>query len=161
MVGTGKAAMAVQVSAVLPAFRKASATPDDLGMFPFPATDVAADNWIPGGVVVGIAVSAKSKKADQAKKFLEYCGQPDTLNTWAQAVACVPLYADGEPQVDPALKSFLPYLKEDKAVPFMDQRWPNAEVQPTHFAVVQELLGGKTTVQNALKKMDQAYRKGA
>lgn len=161
LVGTGKAAMAVQVSAVLPAFRKASPTPDDLGMFPFPATDVEADNWIPGGVVVGIAISAKSKKADQAKKFLEYCGRPDTVKAWAEAVACVPLYADGELKVDPVLEPFLPYLKDDKAVPFMDQRWPNAEVQPTHFAVVQELLGGRTTVPNALKKMDEAYRKTA
>ncbi|WP_433163190.1 ABC transporter substrate-binding protein [Kribbella sp. CA-247076] len=161
MVGTGKAAMAVQVSAVLQAFREAAPAPDDLGMFPFPATDVAADNWIPGGVVVGIALNAKSKKADQVKKFIEYCGQPAIVNAWAEAVACVPLYSDGEAKVDPVLKPFLPYLEEDKAVPFMDQRWPNAEVQPTHFAVVQELLGGKTTVQGALKKMDEAYRKTA
>jgi raffinose/stachyose/melibiose transport system substrate-binding protein len=130
-------------------------------MFPFPATDVEADNWIPGGVVVGLGISAKSKKADQVKKFIEYCGRPETVNAWAEAVACVPLYSDGEAKVDPVLKPFLPYLKDNKAVPFMDQRWPNAEVQPTHFAVVQELLGGKTTVQNALKKMDEAYRKGA
>src|SRR5256885_1998370 len=41
MVATGKAAMAVQVSAVLSAFRAASPSPDDLSMFPFPATDVA------------------------------------------------------------------------------------------------------------------------
>lgn len=161
MVGTGKAAMAVQVSAVLQAFRDASPSPDDLGMFPFPATDVAADNWIPGGIVVGIAVSAKSKKAEQAKKFIEYCGQPEVVSAWSQAVACVPLYSDGDAKVDPELTSFLPYLKDNKAVPFMDQRWPNAEVQPTHFAVVQELLGGKTTVQGALKKMDEAYRKTA
>jgi raffinose/stachyose/melibiose transport system substrate-binding protein len=161
MVGTGKAAMAVQVSAVLQAFRQASPTPDDLGMFPFPATDVAADNWIPGGVVVGIGINAKSKQAEQAKKFVEYCGQPDVVNAWAEAVACVPLYSEGDAKVDPVLKPFLPYLSEDKAVPFMDQRWPNAEVQPTHFAVVQELLGGRTTVPNALKKMDEAYRKSA
>lgn len=161
MVGTGKAAMAVQVSAVLQAFREAAPSPDDLGMFPFPATDVEADNWIPGGVVVGLGISAKSKNADQAKKFIEYCGQPETVNAWAEAIACVPLYSEGEAKVDPVLKPFLPYLKDDKAVPFMDQRWPNAEVQPTHFAVVQELLGGKTTVQGALKKMDEAYRKSA
>jgi raffinose/stachyose/melibiose transport system substrate-binding protein len=159
MVATGKAAMAVQVSAVLSAFRTATKTPDDLSMFPFPSTDVAADNWIPAGVVVGIAVSAKSKKADQAKSFLDYCGQQENLNTWAEAVSCVPLYGDAK--VDPALTSFLPLLKANKAVPFMDQRWPNAEVQPTHFAVVQQLLGGKTTVQDALKKMDDAYKKGA
>jgi raffinose/stachyose/melibiose transport system substrate-binding protein len=161
MVGTGKAAMAVQVSAVLPAFRAAASAPDDLSMFPFPATDVAADNWIPAGVVVGIAVSAKTKKAEQAKKFIEYCAEPASVKTWADAVACVPLYSDGDPKVDPALTSFLPYLTANKAVPFMDQRWPNAEVQPTHFAVVQELLGGKTTVEDALKKMDEAYRKSA
>ncbi|MFG1907584.1 ABC transporter substrate-binding protein [Kribbella sp. NPDC048928] len=161
MVGTGKAAMAIQVSAVLQAFRQASKTPDDLGMFPFPATDTVADNWIPGGIVVGIAVSAKSKKAEQAKKFIEYCGQPENVAAWAEAVACVPLYSDGDAKVDPVLTSFLPYLKDNKAVPFMDQRWPNAEVQPTHFAVVQELLGGKTTVPAALKKMDEAYRKSA
>ncbi|GAB2635635.1 ABC transporter substrate-binding protein [Kribbella swartbergensis] len=161
MVGTGKAAMAVQVSAVLQAFREAAPSPDDLGMFPFPATDVEADNWIPGGVVVGLGINVKSKNADQARKFIEYCGQPETVNAWAEAVACVPLYSDGEAKVDPVLKPFLPYLKDNKAVPFMDQRWPNAEVQPTHFAVVQELLGGKTTVQGALKKMDEAYRKTA
>ncbi|MFC5262472.1 ABC transporter substrate-binding protein [Kribbella qitaiheensis] len=161
MVGTGKAAMAIQVSAVLQAYRDAAPSPDDLGMFPLPATDTAADNWIPGGIVVGLAVSAKSKKADEARKFIEFCGQPDMINTWAEAVACVPLYSEGEAKVDPVLKPFLPYLSGNKAVPFMDQRWPNAEVQPTHFAVVQELLGGKTTVDGALKKMDEAYRKAA
>lgn len=161
MVGTGKAAMAVQVSAVLQAYRDAAPSPDDLGMFPFPATDNAADNWIPGGIVVGIAVSAKSKLADQARKFIDFCGQPEMINAWAEAVACVPLYSDGEAKVDPVLKPFLPYLSGNKAVPFMDQRWPNAEVQPTHFAVVQELLGGRSTVPAALKKMDEAYRKTA
>jgi raffinose/stachyose/melibiose transport system substrate-binding protein len=32
-------------------------------------------------------------------------------------------------------------------------------VQPAHFAVVQELLGGKTTIPEALKKLDDTYRK--
>jgi raffinose/stachyose/melibiose transport system substrate-binding protein len=41
----------------------------------------------------------------------------------------------------------------------MDQRWPNAQVQPTHFAVVQELLGGRNSIDGALAKMDEAYRK--
>ena len=111
--------------------------------------------------MVGIGINVKSKHAEQAKKFIEYCGQPDVVNAWAEAVACVPLYSEGDAKVDPVLKPFLPYLKDNKAVPFMDQRWPNAEVQPTHFAVVQELLGGKTTVPAALKKMDEAYRKSA
>lgn len=41
----------------------------------------------------------------------------------------------------------------------MDQRWPNAEVQPAHFAAVQDLLAGKTDVKGALGEMDKAYGK--
>jgi raffinose/stachyose/melibiose transport system substrate-binding protein len=57
------------------------------------------------------------------------------------------------------LEPFLPFMEGNKAVPFMDQAWPNAEIQPAHFAVVQELLGGKTTVKAGLTKMDELYRK--
>ncbi|MFC6016146.1 extracellular solute-binding protein [Plantactinospora solaniradicis] len=161
LVGTGKAGMAIQVSAVLDAFRKAAASPDDIAMFPMPGSDVAAENWIPGGIVVGIGVSAKSKGLEAAKSFVDFCAQPAIVGAWAKAAACVPLYADGEPDVDPVLKPFMPYLAENKAVPFMDQRWPNAQVQPTHFAVVQELLGGRNTIEGALTKMDEAYRKAS
>ncbi|MGI5226351.1 ABC transporter substrate-binding protein [Actinoallomurus sp. CA-142502] len=159
MVATGKAAMAVQVSAVLPDFRKAAANADDLAMFPFPGADTAANVWIPAGVVVGLGVSARSRNADAAKAFIEFLGRPENINRWAEAVACVPLKRDANSKIDPVLNPFLPFIDDNKAVPFMDQAWPNAEVQPTHFAVVQELLGGKTTVDKALAKMDETYRK--
>jgi raffinose/stachyose/melibiose transport system substrate-binding protein len=159
MVATGKAAMAVQVSAVLPDFRKAAASPDDLGMFPFPGSDTAADVWIPAGVVVGLGVSARSKNLDAAKAFIEFLGQQENIDRWAAAVACIPLKRDASSKIDPVLESFLPLIDANKAVPFMDQGWPNAEVQPTHFAVVQELLAGKTTVEAGLAKMDEIYRK--
>jgi raffinose/stachyose/melibiose transport system substrate-binding protein len=159
MVATGKAAMAVQVSAVLPDFRKAATNADDLAMFPFPGADTAANVWIPAGVVVGLGVSARSRNADAAKAFIEFLGRPENINRWAEAVACVPLKRDANSKIDPVLNPFLPFIDNNKAVPFMDQAWPNAEVQPTHFAVVQELLGGKTTVDKALAKMDETYRK--
>lgn len=158
MVGTGKAGMAIQVSAVLPAFRDASKTPDDLSMFVVPGADDAASVWIPAGVVVGVGANAKSAKVEQAKAFLDYLGSQQNINRWAKSIAAIPLTQDASSTIDPAVKSFLPYTK-DKAVPFMDQRWPNAEVQPTHFAAVQDLLAGKATVDQALKKMDEAYTK--
>jgi raffinose/stachyose/melibiose transport system substrate-binding protein len=160
MVATGEAGMAIQVSAVLPDFRKAAKNADDLSMFPVPGGDTADGGWIPAGIVVGLGVSARGKKQDQAKAFIEFLGEQKNLNAWAEAVACVPLVQDPSSKIDPALDSFLPFLKNDKAVPFMDQAWPNAEVQPAHFAAVQELLGGKTTIPEALKKLDDTYRKG-
>jgi raffinose/stachyose/melibiose transport system substrate-binding protein len=158
MVATGKAAMAIQVSAVLPAFRDAATSPDDLSMFPLPGSDDAATVWIPAGVVVGLGASAKGKNAEEAKAFIDFLGKQENINAWAKAIAAIPLTQDASSAIDPAVQSFLPFTK-DRAVPFMDQRWPNAEVQPTHFAVVQELLSGKSTIDEALKKMDEAYAK--
>ena len=159
MVATGEAAMAIQVSAVLPDFRKAADNEDDLSMFPVPGAATADQVWIPAGIVVGVGVSARSKKLAEAKKFIEFLGEQKNINAWAEAVACVPLVKDASSKIDPVLDSFLPFLENNKAVPFMDQAWPNAEVQPAHFAVVQELLGGKTTIPEALKKLDDTYRK--
>ena len=159
MVATGEAAMAIQVSAVLPDFRKAAANADDLSMFPVPGADTADQVWIPAGIVVGLGVSARGKKQADAKKFIEFLGEQKNINAWSEAVACVPLVRDASSKIDPVLDSFLPYMEGNKAVPFMDQAWPNAEVQPAHFAVVQELLGGKTTIPEALAKLDQTYRK--
>ena len=60
---TGKAAMAIQVSAVLPDFRNAATSADDLSMFPVPGADDADQVWIPAGVVVGLGVERRSKNA--------------------------------------------------------------------------------------------------
>ncbi|MEO3755566.1 extracellular solute-binding protein [Streptomyces sp. B6B3] len=158
MVATGEAAMAVQVSAVLPDFRAAASSPDELAMFPVPGSDTAADVWIPAGVVVGLGVSARSADGEAAAAFVEFLGKQENINRWAETIACVPLVRDENSPIDPVLEPFLPFLDEDRAVPFMDQGWPNAEVQPAHFAVVQELLGGEITVAEGLDRLDETYR---
>ncbi|MEU4547430.1 extracellular solute-binding protein [Nonomuraea dietziae] len=158
MVATGRAAMAVQVSAVLPDFRKSASSPDDLSMFPVPGADSADQVWIPAGVVVGLGAAAKGRNVEEAKAFIDFLGRQESINSWAKVISAIPLTQDAGSTIDPAVESFLPFTK-DRAVPFMDQRWPNAEVQPVHFAVVQELLAGKATIDEALKKMDEAYQK--
>ncbi|MFJ7998236.1 extracellular solute-binding protein [Streptomyces sp. NPDC096310] len=159
LVASGKAAMAVQVSAVLSTFRDATRTPDDLGMFPFPGGDDAARLWIPAGIVVGLGVAAHAKNPDKAKAFVEFLGRQENINAWATAVSAIPFQRDASTEIDPVLGEFLPIIDADRAVPFMDQAWPNAEVQPAHFAAVQDLLAGKTDVKGALGQMDTAYGK--
>ena len=68
----------------------------------------------------------------------------------------MPLVSTGD-KLDPLVEPFASFVKEDKAVPFMDQEWPNAKVQPVHFAGIQELFAGKTTIPKMLKSMDEAY----
>lgn len=161
MVATGKAAMAVQVSAVLPTFRAATSSPDDLGMFPFPGGSSPDQQWLPAGVVVGLGVSARSKRKEEALAFVEWLGRQENIDRWASSVVAIPFHRAASTKIDPALEPFLPIIDADRAVPFMDQRWPNAEVQPAHFAAVQNLLAKKTDVKGALSSMDDAYRKSS
>ncbi|MFF5565411.1 ABC transporter substrate-binding protein [Streptomyces sp. NPDC012623] len=159
LVAGGRAAMAVQVSAVLATFREAAANPADLGMFPFPGGDDPADLWIPAGIVVGLGVAAHAKNPARAKEFIAFLGQQENIDRWAADVSAIPFSRAASTRIDPVLTDFLPVVDDNRAVPFMDQSWPNAEVQPAHFAAVQDLLAGKTDVKGALGQMDTAYRK--
>jgi raffinose/stachyose/melibiose transport system substrate-binding protein len=159
-VASGKAAMAVQVTPLLSAFRAAAAKPADIGMCVFPGGQTADKSWMWAGPVVGVGVSARSKNADAAKAFIDFAAQPANTKRWCDAVAAIPLNADASTKLDPELTPFAKLLSAGRSAP-IGTRWPNAEVQPTHFAVVQDLLAGKTSVSGALSKMDKAYAKKA
>lgn len=128
-------------------------------MFPFPGGDDPAKLWIPAGIVVGLGVSARSRKSAGAKAFIDFLGKQENVDRWAQSVAAIPFKRNASTRIDPVLSGFLPIIDDNRAVPFMDQSWPNAEVQPAHFAAVQNLLAGKTDVDGALGQMDEAYGK--
>jgi len=157
LVGSGKAAMAVQVIATMPPFLAAAKDKADLGTFPFPAAQSADELQIPAGVCAGLAASANSKHLAEAKKFLDWIGRPENMATFAKATFSIPLVGADTADVDPVLKPFTPFLAANKTVPFMDQQWPNAKVQPAHFAGIQELVAGKTDVPGLLKQLDEAY----
>jgi len=156
MVANGKAGMAIQVTGVLPTYTQATKAAN-LGTFPFPANDQAGGLKIPAGLSAGVGVSANSKNAQAAEKFVEFLGRPEEMAKFAQSEYAVPLVQPSGYQPTPLLKPFVSYIKDNKSVPFMDQEWPNAQVQPAHFAGVQELFAGKTTVDGLLQKLDQAY----
>jgi raffinose/stachyose/melibiose transport system substrate-binding protein len=156
LVASGKAGMAIQVTGVLPTYTAATDV-SNLGTFPFPANDQAGAMKIPAGVSAGLGISANSKHADEAKKFVEFLGKPEEMAKFAKSQYSVPLVQPSGYEPDPLLKPFVSYVKENKSVPFMDQEWPNPQVQPAHFAGIQELFAGKTTVDGLLKSLDKAY----
>ena len=156
MVANGKAAMAIQVTGVLPGYLDSAQDPDQIGTFPFPASDKADELKIAAGISAGLGVSAKTKKMDAAKAFVTWLGEPAQMGSFAKGGYAVPLVSTGD-KLDPLVEPFVPYVKENKAFPFMDQEWPNAKVQPVHFAGIQELFAGKKNVQQLLEDMDKAY----
>jgi raffinose/stachyose/melibiose transport system substrate-binding protein len=157
LVASGKAGMAIQVTGVLPTYEQAAKDPSVLGTFPFPANDQAGALKIPAGVSAGLAISANSKHADEAKKFVAFLGQPENMAKFAKSQYSVPLIPPAGYTPDPLVKPFTSYIKDNKSVPFMDQQWPNAQVQPAHFAGIQDLFAGKTDISGLLQKLDKAY----
>ena len=158
LLGSGKAAMVVQVIAAMPPFLAAAKNKSDLGTFPFPAADDAGSLKIPAGVDAGLAASSHSKHLAEAKKFIAWLGRPENMATFSKLTYSIPLVGADPAKIDPLLRPFPPFMAADKTVPFMDQQWPNAKVQPTHFAGIQDLIAGKTDVGGLLKRLDQAYQ---
>jgi raffinose/stachyose/melibiose transport system substrate-binding protein len=156
MVANGKAGMAIQVTGTLPGYLDAAKNPDQIATAPFPATDNADDLKIAAGISAGVGVSSKTTKMNAAKAFVKWLGEPAQMGAFAKGGYAVPLVSTGG-KLDPLVEPFSSYVKEDKAVPFMDQEWPNAKVQPVHFAGIQELFAGKTSIPKMLESMDKAY----
>ena len=158
LLGTGKAGMVVQVIAALPPFLAAAKDKSDLATFPFPASDDPDTLKIPAGVGAGIGASANGKHLAEAKKFITWLGEPAQMATFSKATFSIPLVGADAGNIDPMLEPFAPFLSENRTIPFMDQQWPNAKVQPAHFAGVQELVAGKTDVSGLLEQLDEAYK---
>ena len=95
MVATGKAAMAVQVSAVLQAFREAAPIPGRPGHVPVPGQRRRGGQLDPGGRRRrSRRVSAKAKNADQgARSSSSSSASRRTSTPGPTAVAAIPLHA--------------------------------------------------------------------
>ncbi len=160
MVGKGDALGVVQVNSAVPGIKK-TAPNANLTLLPLPATDDATATRMAGATGSSYGINAKTKNPDLATKFIDFLTTQDATNLYAETNGALPAIPNDAFKVDPALASLAEYQKDNKTDPFMDQFWPNARVQQTHFDVVQALLGDNTTVQDALAKMDAAYAQGA
>ncbi|NUW41857.1 ABC transporter substrate-binding protein [Nonomuraea rhodomycinica] len=132
----------------------------EFGVFAAPGGDDAAKTMIPASPSHLFGVNAKSERAAEARKFLDFLAQPANIASFCAAAKGVP-GLDGVPtdKVSPTLAPLLPFLKDGRNVPFANHTWPNAVVQQTLLTAGQQLFSGSTTVDDALKKMDESYQK--
>lgn len=158
LVGSAKAAMAVQVTTVATGIRKAAGDPADIGSFPFPAADREGDLQIPAGVSAGMGASAQSPHLAEARKFIAFLARPENMALYSKTNHSIPLVGAQRARLDDIVAPLAPFVAQGRTVPFMDQQWPNAKVQPAHFAGVQDLFAGRTDIDGLLRKLDEAYR---
>lgn len=162
LVGQGKAMGSVQVNASMVAILQSAPDGTTLSFEPLPATDDAASTRMAAALGAAYGLNAKAKNAEGGKAFIEYLTSPEGQSVYATASSALPvLPAASDYKQDPSLDTAVKYLKDGKTDPFMDQLWPNAKVQQTHFEVLQKLLAGKESSVDAAKEMDKVYAEGA
>ena len=160
MVGKGDALGVVQVNSAVAGIHKTSPSVN-LSLQPLPATDDADATRMAGATGSSYGINAKTGKGDLAKKFIDFLETEAATNLYAETNGALPAIPNTTFKVDPSIQALADYQSENKTDPFMDQFWPNARVQQAHFDVVQAVLGGNMTVDEALQKMDAAYQQGA
>jgi raffinose/stachyose/melibiose transport system substrate-binding protein len=158
LVATGKTVAAVQLSLLVPRIQTDNPAAT-FGMFALPGADQASQLRVPVAPSSGLGVSAQSKNLTEARLFIAFMAQQTYINRYAELSGDLPIFSGGSIKINPVLTEMLPLIKAGKVNLFMDQRWPNADVQQAHLAGVQELLSGQASVSDVLKKMDDAYQK--
>lgn len=159
-VAKGEALGVIQVNSALAAIKPQAPKGTTFEMQPLPATDDPTQTRMAGAAGASYAVNAKAKQKDAALDFVDWLMSPAGMNFYSTENAALPAIPNDQFTVEPALRVLEQYQKDGRTDPYMDQQWPNARVQQVHFAVVQELLGGKTSPQEALQRMDDAYEQG-
>ncbi len=158
-VADGDALGVVQITSLMNAIT--ASNPDaTLEFSAFPASDNPDDFMLSAGPTAGPAVYAKSKNVDLALKFLDFLAQPEQLNLFAESVgAVVPSIPNDSFKLDdPNLALINTYLAAGRTAAYLDQDWPNAEVQQAMYAGLQNLLAGKASSKDVLTAMDKAYQ---
>ncbi len=126
-----------------------------------PATDDPSETVIPAAAGAGYGVNAKAENEDLALKFVDFVMSPEGMNLFVKKQGGLPSLPDTGYEVDPSLTELQQFIEEDRTVPFMDQRWPNAKVQQTMLSGLQEIFSGQSTPGKLLKEMDADYKAGS
>lgn len=155
-VAQDKAVGVVQVTTSIPQVQKEAGEDTELGMFALPATNDAAGTRIPGAVSAAYGLNAASKHTAEGRKFIEFLASAEGQKVYAEKGGTLPALPNDTFEANPALDVLIDMQQDGRTVPFMDQRWPNPEVQQAHFTAVQKLFSGDATVDEALKSMDDA-----
>jgi ABC-type sugar transport system, periplasmic component len=155
-VADGRAVGVVQVAGTLAALR--SAAPGmHFRMTALPATDQPNETRMPGAVSAAYGLNAKAPHRKAALAFVDFLGSERGQNLYNRSGATLPALPSNSFSTDPAVAEVARRQKDGTTVPFMDQRWPNSEVQQTHFEQVRALFAGTTDIAHALAAMDRAY----
>jgi raffinose/stachyose/melibiose transport system substrate-binding protein len=156
-VADGRAVGMVQVASTLSVLQ-ATAPDLNLRMDVLPATDNPEQTRMPGAVSAAYGLNANTPRRETAMKFIDFLGSIEGQNLYNRSGATIPALLNDSFDVSGMVKEVAEHQKAGTTVPFMDQRWPNFNVQHTHFEQIEQLFAKKVSVDEALQALDLSYR---
>lgn len=124
-----------------------------------PATDTPAETVLPVGLGSGYGVNAKAKNKALANKFMEFYLSDEGMKVALDAGSIFPSIPQTDFKPSATLAGVSEQVQNGKTAAFPDQTWPNSNVTQVYQDQVQKVLGGQTSVTDALSAMDAAYGK--
>lgn len=160
MVGNGDAFAIVSVTSTFAAVEANAPEGATFNMFALPATDDPSETWMPAGASGGIGANANAANPEAAAAFMEFLATPENMAEYADVTGQLPMIGLDTYDVPEHLSVVVEHVNAGTIHPYIDQLWPNPEVQAAHFDAVQLVLGGQATIEEALQMMDDAYGAG-
>ncbi|MDO7906367.1 extracellular solute-binding protein [Paenibacillus sp. JX-17] len=151
----GDAFMYIQGTWAIPEIRKAN--PDvQIGFFPFPASNDAANNKLINGVDTLLTISSETPHKKEAEEFIAFLTEPENIGQYIKEQTLFSA-VKGVKQDDPAVAELQPYLQQGKVIDFADHYIP-AAVQLN--SIVQSFLQNGD-IDSYLKTLDREWDKVA
>lgn len=151
----GESAMYLQGVWAIPEIIKANPS-IDLGVFPFPATDNAADSKVISGVDTLLTISKNTKHKEEAKKFIEFLLQPENVTEYINEQKAFPA-VQGVTQDDPTMDGFKDAFTAGSLADFADHYIPGAMKVDT----INQSFLQKKDVKAYLSQLDKEWDKVA
>jgi raffinose/stachyose/melibiose transport system substrate-binding protein len=159
MVAQGKALGVIQGNWAI-AELKGVAKNATFSLHPLPASDNADETRMSAGASGTYGVNKNAKNKTAALAFIDFLASPEGMDAFAKVQNGLPGIPNEQYQLDPSLKSLSDYFNSGKTYPFMDQLWPNPDVQTAHLDGLQGVFDGSKSPQDVLKDMDKAWAQG-
>jgi raffinose/stachyose/melibiose transport system substrate-binding protein len=159
MLASGKAATAILTMTGMPNLYN-FAGHKDFVVWPVPATETPSETWIAASPASGLGINAQSGDREGALAFINFLAEPESVSDWVRVTGLPSFLPAAEEHPDPTYAPILPFIREGRSALYMDNKWPNARVQQTHFSGVQQLFAGEATIDEVLQRMDEAYKSG-
>ncbi|HWT91676.1 MAG TPA: ABC transporter substrate-binding protein [Solirubrobacteraceae bacterium] len=157
----GTALSAIQAFQVVPALTAAGVKAEDIGSFPLPVDEGTAPAQMT--LPYSLSVAAKAKNPAAAKAFVNFIATKEESKRLAEVGNAVDPYDIDSIEAFPETMNTPEYqkaLEEDRLLITIPTAFINPEVQTAYATGLQNLFLGKSSVDEVLKSMDEAWDKG-